>query len=166
MNPQHYKNIITNALHVKAFNWVENFIQKYTPLLPPADRDNALTYNLANVYFHKGEYEKVIGQLREVEYQDITYALGSKLMLLRTYYELNEIIPLDSLIDSFRIYLRRNQHISKEVKQQYMNTLRFTRKLLGIARYDQKSKEKIIEQIESCKTLVLKEWLLDKVGEL
>ena len=80
----------------------------------------------------------MIEQLREVEYKNLTYSLGGKLMLLKTYYELEELNPLSSLLDSYSIYLRRNKLISRELKQQYLNVLRFTRKLASIAPYDKK----------------------------
>ena len=91
--------------------------------------------------------------------------MGGKLMLLKTYYELNETMTLDSLIDSFSIYLRRNRLISKEVKQQYMNVLRFTKKLSNIPKYDKNAVEKIKIQINNCKALASKNWLLEKVQE-
>ncbi len=166
LNPHHYKNIVTLSLHVKDFEWGEFFIQNYTQRLPKDAQENALNYNLAHIYFHQGHYEKVIEQLREVEYQTLVYALGSKLLLLRTYYELQEYQALDSLIDSFRIYLRRNKLISREVRQQYLNVLRFTKKLSSVKPYDGKSIEKIRVQIEDCKMLAAKSWLLEKAGEL
>ncbi len=166
LDPHHYKNIITISLHVKEFNWVENFIQNYSQHLPKSDQENAVNYNLANLYFHKKEFEKVIGQLREVEYQTIVYAIGSKLLLTRTYYELGEDLALDSLTDSFRIYLRRNRLISKEMKQQCMNTLRFIKKMSSIAPYDKAAIEKVKNQIENCKAVAAKKWLLEKVAEL
>ena len=165
INFNHYKNIITVGVQIKEFDWVENFIQTYTPKLPKAHQENALTYNLAKVYFHQKDYEKVIEQLREVEYKDLIYALGGKLMLLKTYYELKEHTALDSLIDSFRIYLRRNRTISKEVRQQYMNVLRFVKKLASLAPYDTKGLEKTKQQIQECKALADKNWILEKVEE-
>jgi hypothetical protein len=166
LNPHHYKNIITIGFHVEAFSWVEGFIQNYTRRLPAAEQENALQYNMAQLYFQKKEYPKVLEQLREVEYQSIVYALGSKVLLLRTYFELGEYQALDSLIDSFRIYLRRNKLISNEVQQQYMNLLRFTRQLSSIAPYDKKRIEKIRRQIEACKALAVKKWLLEKAATL
>ncbi len=163
---QDYKNIITVGLHVEQFDWVEHFIQQYTQLLPPENQENALTYNLAKVYFSRQEYEKVIEQLREVEYQSQVYALGSKLMLLRTYFEMGEFLALDSLVDSFRIYLRRDRQISREVKQQYMNLIRFTRRLSRLAPGDQSSLQKIEQQVEDCKALAAKKWVQEKIAEL
>lgn len=165
INFNHYKNIITVGLQIKEFNWIENFIQMYTPKLPKSHQENALTYNLAQVYFSKKEYQKVIEQLREVEYKNLIYALGGKLMLLKTYYELDEVAALDSLIDSFRIYLRRNRTISKDVRQQYMNVLRFVKKLSGLAPYDKAGLEKVKRQINDCKALAAKNWILEKVKE-
>ena len=166
ISQQDYKNIITVGLHIKEFDWTENFIQKYTHRLPKETQDNDLNYNLAKAYFHKKDYEKVIEQLREVEYKNLSYALGGKMMLLKTYYELDELNPLSSLLDSYSIYLRRNKLISRELKQQYLNVLRFTRKLSSLAPYDKKGIQKLKEQINNCKALAAKKWLLEKVEEL
>jgi hypothetical protein len=166
LNPQHYKNIITIGLYIKEYAWSEGFIQEYTHLLPKENQENALNYNLAKVYFQQGAYEQVIEQLREVEYQNISYALGSKWMLLKTYYELGEFRALDSLSESFRIYLRRNKLISKDLKQQYLNVLRFTRKLSTVAPYDHKALDRIREQIEQCAALADKRWILSKLAAL
>jgi hypothetical protein len=166
LQPQDYKNIITVGLLVKAFKWVENFTREYAQLLPEENQENAVTYNLAKVYFYQQEYEKVIEKLREVEYEDRVYALGSKLMLLRTYYELGEFIALDSLIDSFRIYLRRDQKISRDVKQQYMNVLRFVKKLSKVMPRDREALQKIRLQVEKCNALAAKNWILEKIEEL
>ncbi len=166
LNPQYYKNIITVGLHLKKFDWVEQFIQEYTGKLPEENQENALNYNLAKVYFHKKDYEKVIEQLREVEYRDLIYALGGKQILLKTYYELGEFLVLDSLIESFRIYLQRNRKISKEVRQQYLNVLRFVKQLSKIMPGDKKALQKIRKQIEECKELADRKWIQEKVQEV
>lgn len=166
ISPQSYKNIVTVGLLVKEYEWVENFIPKYTSYLPKEHRENALTYNLSKVYFSQKKYNKVIEQLREVEYKNHVYALGGKLILLRTYYELSEFIALDSMIDSFRIYIRRNKIISKEVKQQYLNLLRFVKKLSSTIPGDKKALKKVRQQIDKCKALAGKKWILEKVEEL
>ena len=166
ISPQSYKNITTVGLHIKEYDWVENFIQTYTNYLPKAHRENALTFNLANVYFSQKKYGQVIEQLREVGDKNHVYALGGKLILLKTYYELKEYNPLDSLIDSFRIYIRRNKIISREVQQQYLNLLRFVKKLSGTIPGDKKALDKIRGQIAKCKALAGKKWILEKVAEL
>jgi alpha-amylase/alpha-mannosidase (GH57 family) len=116
--------------------------------------------------FTEKQYENVIELLREVEYENVTYALGGKLMLLKTYYELDELTPLDSLLDSFRIYLRRNQLISREIKQQYLNVLRIVKRMAQVAPYDRKAIEKLRNQVDKSNSLADKNWILAKLKEL
>ncbi|MEM6317436.1 MAG: hypothetical protein AAF960_07180 [Bacteroidota bacterium] len=163
---QGFKNIVTVGLKVEAYQWVEDFIQEYAKKLPLDHQDNALAYNLAKVYFYQEEYSKVIELLKAVVYKNHVYALGGKLMLLKTYYELGESVALDSLIDSFRIYIRRNKIISREIQQQYLNLLRFVKKLSRTFQGDVKGVAKIRAQIDKCKALAGKKWILEKVEEL
>lgn len=166
IEPQAYKNIITVGLHVREFSWTEEFIREYTHLLPEEERANALSYNLAKVAFHRGEYESVIDQLSRVTYANHTYALGSKLMLLKTYYETGEDRALDSLMESFRIYLRRHRKISREVRTQYRNVLRYVRKLFYLPPHAPDALAKLKADIEQCEALADKPWILAKVAEL
>lgn len=163
---QHYKNVIAISLKVKEYDWAEYFIQTYTQYLTEEKRENARNFNLANLYFSQQLYDKVIEQLGTVQYKSHLYALGCKTILLKTYFELKEYQALDSLIDSFRIYIRRNKMISKEVQQQYLNLLRFTKKLAGILPRDKQTIEKVNNQIQNCKALAGKNWILEKVKEL
>ncbi len=164
--PGNYKNIITIGLKVDEPEWVEKFIKEYTDTLPKESQDNELSYNLAKVYFHQKKYGKVIEQLRDAEYSSLRYGFGGRLMLLETYYELREETALYSLIDSFRIFLHRNQAISRDVRQQYLNILRFIKKLAATSRYNKSGLPKVKKQIMDCKILGAKKWLLEKVAEL
>jgi len=87
-------------------------------------------------------------------------------MLLKTYYELGEDLALDSLIDSFRIYLLRNKFISKDVRQQYMKVLRFVRKMFYLSPYDEVAVQKLKEELAGASNLADKAWLMEKVREL
>lgn len=115
-----YKNIITSGLRVNEYAWVESFIVGYSEFLPDQIRENARLFNLANLYSHQKMHDKVIELLQNVAYSDLVYALGAKMILLRTYYESREYIALDSLLDSVRIYVNRNQQLSRQTKREYL----------------------------------------------
>ncbi len=159
-----YKNVITVSLRVGEFAWAEQFIKAYAANLPSNIRENALSFNLANLYSHQKRYDKVIELLRNVEYTDLTYALSAKLILVRTYYESGEWMALDSLIDSFRIFLRRNQVLSKSVKTEYSNFLSFVKKLAALPDRNNGHAAKIRTQIERCSSVISKKWLLEMAG--
>ena len=161
-----FKNTVTIALRINEFDWVEQFIQEYAPYLPTNIRENARTFNLANLYSHQKKYDKVIELLRDVEYNDIVYALGSKLILLRTYYESDEYLAMDSLIDSFKIFLRRNKVISKNLKRDYSNFLVFLKKLSTLNSSHPQAIEKLKKRILETPYTGSKKWLLERIEDI
>ena len=161
-----YKNIITVSLGVGEYAWAEQFIQQYAVFLPVSIRENARTFNLAYLYFHLKQYPKVIELLRNVEYSDVVYALSAKLTLVRTYYETDEVMALDSLIDSFRIFLRRNKIMSKNQKREYNNFLNFVKKLASMPLSDPAAVAKLRQRVTEAASTMPKKWLLEKMDEL
>ena len=161
-----YKNIVTASLGVGEFDWTEKFIQEYSEFLPFSIRENARTFNLAFLYLYQKKYNEVIELLRNVEYSDVIYALGSKVILLRTYFESGEYLVLDSLIDSFRIYLRRNRLISKNLKREYINFLNFLKKMTSINLSNQQAINAFKKRVTETQYVNSKKWLLEKIEEL
>jgi len=161
-----FKNIVTVGLGVGEFNWTENFIEKYTSHLPSDIRENARTFNLASLHFHQKKYQQVIGLIRDVEYSDVVYTLSAKQLLVRTYFELGEILALDSLIDSFKIFLRRNKLISKSHKREYLNFLNFVKNLTILSADDNRKMAKLRARIETASSITPKKWLLEKIDDL
>ncbi len=166
LDERHYKNIITLGVRLKDYSGVETFILEYSPKLKIEYRENALSYNLAHLYFAQKKYTEVIEQLSVVEYSDLFYALGSKLILLKTYYEMNEYAAMESFIDTFRIYLRRNKLITGKMKTQYMNFLKFFKKLTSIPLYEKNSFAQLEELINKTDEVTNKAWLLEKISGL
>ncbi len=166
LNHQHFKNIIAIALRLKQFDWVMEFIEGYQNKLPEKVRENASTYNMARVYFSKREWAKVIELLQQVEYDDVFYKLDSKALLLKTYYESGEWLVLESLIDSFHILLRRNREISKQHRSNYLNLVKFVKKLNRLMPDDTQKIKALKEKIEATNQVADRGWLLEKVKEL
>ncbi len=166
LDERHYKNIITLGIGLKDYKGVEQFILEYSLMLKKENQENARTYNLAHLYFATQDYDKVIEQLNKVEYKDVFYALGSKTMLLKTYYELDEYLAMDSQIDSFRIYLRRNKLISGKKRTQYLNFLRFFKKMTSIPSYDKQAYTKLENKIKDNVEVYNKNWLIEKISNL
>ena len=161
-----FKNIVTVGLGVGEFDWIEKFIEEYTPYLPSSIRENARTFNLASLHFFQKKYQRVIELIRDVEYSDVVYALSAKQILVRTYFELGEFLALDSLVDSFKIYLRRNKLISKSQKREYINFLNFVKNLTILKAADTRKVSKLKARIEIASSITPKKWLLEKIDEL
>jgi len=166
LSPWLFRNEVVVALRLGHYDWTESFIKKYAQWIPEAYRENAVTFNLATLYFYKKDYEEVIKLLRFVEYEDISYNLNSKTILLHTYFETDEIESLYSLFESFRVFLNRNKSISEPKKMDYKNLIKFTKKMTRIQPGDAKSLNKLKKDIDETNRLASRKWLLDKVEEL
>jgi len=166
LSPWDFKNIVQCALQLGEYSWAEEFINTHSSKLPENLRDNAVTYSLAQIYFYQKKHEKVISLLQTVEYEDFTYNLGSKSMLLATYYEMDELEPLYSLFESFRTYLNRHKDIPAQRRKNYSNLIKYTKKLTKIMPGDKKAVEHLKQEIEVVKNVASINWLKEKIGEL
>ena len=166
LDPFHFKNIVTIGLRLNEFDWIENFIHGFNQYLEERFRENAVTFNLAQLYFYRKNYLKVIQLLSKVEYDDMTYNLNSKTLLMASYYELDEIEALGSLLDTFRVYLNRNKELPTTRRKHYLNTISIVRKLAKIIHGDDKEIEKLEKEVESTQGVVSKNWILEKLAAL
>jgi hypothetical protein len=164
-SPWHFRNIVVIGLRLKEFSWIEEFINNYAPLLPENQRENALIFNMALLYFYQKKYDLVIRKLQSVEYDDYTYNLNSKNILICTYYESQETEALFFLLDSFRAFLNRNPNIPEKRKDYYRNFISFTKKLAKLAPRDEKSRVKLTTDVQQSENVASKNWLLEKLAE-
>lgn len=165
LSPWDFKNIVILALRLGKYDWTKSFIEEYSAKLPENFRDNAVTFNLARLHWYQKQHDHVIELLREVEYEDVTYNLESKAMLLATYYETDEIEPLYSLLESFRTFLNRHKNIPIQRRKYYKNLIKYTKKLTKILPGDEKSLEKLKKEIEETREFSDR-WLNEKIAEL
>lgn len=163
--PWHFKNIITVALRLGKYDWTNSFIFKYQYKLPEAFRDNAVTFNQARLYSYQKKHNKVISLLQKVEYEDIAYNLESKVILLITYFETDEIDALDALLESFRAFLNRHKDIPLSRRKYYKNLIRFTKKLSRVIPGDKTAVKKIKQEIEETKGFKDR-WLNEQIAKL
>ncbi len=170
----HYKNIVTTGIRLDELDWVVNFIRQYKKRLHPQSQENAYRFNLASYYHASGQYDQVLELLIKVEYSDQRYNLGAKALLLRTYYEIDELDPLISLTDSFRQYLLRNKLMSDSMRKGYYNLFKLTKRCALIRSnrsfYNQERFHKELKQLEralsNTPVIFNRSWLEGKVALL
>lgn len=170
----HYKNLATNGLLLNETTWVYEFIHQYKSSLTPDISENAFSYNLAALYHQLGQYEDVLPLLLRVEYTDWRYALNAKVLLLKTYYEMDESEALLALHDSFRQFIQRHRQLNDFRRRSYYNLLRFTIKSFKLKmekEYFTKEKakaefSKIKDQFANCKQCFNRSWVSQKIQAL
>jgi len=174
LSESHYGNIATVAMKVKEFDWAENFIHEYKNQLSAANSENAFNYNLSRYYVESRQYDEALVLLNSIEYTNLVYFLGCKVLLLRAYYELGEGEPLRSLMDSFKQYLTRNKLLNKTKIKRYSDHFRLTGRLYKLKidfaftprKQWIKDVQKLEQKVDETKVLPGKVWIKAKLKEL
>lgn len=121
-----YKNVVTICLRQNELAFANTFIHTYRKFLSADIRENAFQYNVSHLLFAKGQYKEAIAGLQKVDLDDVYYRLDARSILLKSFYELNDIDALFYQASSFRMFIRRNKSISAYQKRVYLNLIKIT----------------------------------------
>ncbi len=158
-----FKNIVALGLRLEEFIWVEQFIAQYEPFLEEKYREAHHDYNLAKVHFVQKDYNRAMPLLARVGENDLLLNLDSRVMLLKMYYETGELDALDALLASFKIMLLRKKKVIGYHSVHYLNTLRYIQKLVRLNLNDKKATAAFREEVQANKSVIEKEWILERV---
>lgn len=162
ISPWTYKNIITISFRLNEFEWAKEFMTTYKDFLPENEKENAFNYNLANYYFRTGKYDNSMRLLHQLEFTDLFYKLGSKLILLKIYFELNETEAFENHCLSFKSFLQREKKLNIEQRKPYLNQIKFS-SLIFTNKHHRRNLNLIKEKIKSSSKLADIHWLLDQI---
>ncbi len=166
-----FNNIVNAGLRLGKSEWTLNFIDDYKEKVPKKHRESNYIFNMAKVHYVSKNYSEVLQLLQQVEFTDVYYNLGAKSFLARTYYEIDEIDPLASLLNAFAIYLKRNKKLSKSRLNTHTNFIKYIRKLINLKNKRFKSDDigdtakALYKEIDGAEEVVNKAWLLAKTKE-
>lgn len=157
LSPWTFTNVVKLALRLQKYTWIKFFIDENESKMHVNFRENALSYNLSELYYYTRDFDKALGYLNEVKFSDLNYHLGSRVILIKIYFETDEENALISLIASFTIFLKRNKNISNNLRQTYLN---FCDLLNQILRRKGESKKELKNKITTTTLLTDRQWLL------
>lgn len=153
-----YKNIITTALYQKEYVWTQKFLEHYKSKLHPSEREANYLYNKARILFAQSEYQKILPLLINFKSDDFFIEIANKVLLIKTFYEMDEYNTLSSTIDSFRIYLLRYKNKSYHYSL-HMNFIKSLQQIIK-KRLLKKEKLALINKIKNQTQIAEKTWLL------
>lgn len=161
------KNIVSVSATIGEYKWAEQFLEIHINDVEPDVKESVYHYNKAMLAFYQKDFQSAMEHLNQTEKMDLSFELGRKTVLLRTYYELKESLAFDALCKSFREYVHSQKGMPTRLKKAYVN---FTSVLRRIERIRQQGgHEKILplmEKISTYEFLTNKPWLIEKLKEL
>ncbi len=163
----HFRDYVFIAISVKKFDWLENFIEKYSGFLPPEIRNDEIKISYAKLYFEKKRFKKSLLNLNGIKVSHYLQYIDTSLIKLCNYYELKEFEYAYLEIDKLKHYFRNKKNIPKTLFLNTMNFIKIYRKLIIIQIDPEKIDTGYVEkEIKSMKLISRKSWLMEKIEEL
>ncbi len=162
-------SICNKAVLVDEIDWLEKFVEEYTPKLRPEEQNNMFNYAMSKIYSRRKNYDKSLDCLSKIDYSKMNIELEKinlKLLYLVNYYELGAQNQLFSLIDSYKHFLSGNKKIPEAAKEGLRNFLKYI-SIISRAKFDNKLLDYAdYKEAKESKSLVYRNWLYEKMEEL
>ncbi|MBP6827567.1 MAG: hypothetical protein KA165_13480 [Saprospiraceae bacterium] len=158
-----YNNITAIAIKVGDADWAEGFIHEYAPFLEKKHSEPSFHLNLARVEYKRRNLKSALLHLQQADYKDLINNLIAKTLQLKIYYETSEFDALDAHLQSMQTFIHRQRVIGYH-KTNYLNMIRFTRRLMQQHPDGRAARETLRQQIETEPVLTEKEWFLEQIG--
>jgi len=161
-----YNNIVILSTRLQKLEFAEKFIVENKKWLAKEHQQNAFTYVTALLHFARKDYDKTLKALHNIEFSDPLYKVHSKSLLMKTYYELEELIPLASHNEAFSRFLKNNKQLSKQHITLYQNLIKYVKKMVRVKMSSKIPVQKLKKQVNEIKQFADFEWLNEKLEEL
>ena len=157
-----YNNIVAIALMMNENDWTDKFIVNYKNHLERKYQESTFNFNKARLEYNRKNYDEALDLLQKADFKDLLNNLIAKTLLIKIYYELEEYNLLESHLDSLQAFIRRKKVMGYH-KENYLNIVQFTKKLLTTNLYDSVEKGNLRKRIENEEILTEKKWLLEQL---
>ncbi len=166
----HFKNIVQNLAQIGEFKEAIDFIESFKGRLLSDYNNNAENFSRGYLAYYQGDFEEAKAFFHEIlsDHKDIFYNLDSRLMYLRTLFELGDLTFLESFSEAFRQLLRRKT-IPEVFRKMYgdanRNIARLARIVYGNPDKKGSKLRRFREDILADESALLKQWLLEKAAD-
>lgn len=169
-----YLGIVTQGSRLGKFEWIKFFIENYKKFLKSDKTKETISLGWGYWYFFQTDHTSTIDFLQKISFVSLEYKIHSKLLLIRSYYELfskdDSYFQLThSCILAFEKFLKRNRKLPQNKKKMSLNFTAEIRKLIKI-KYEKKTNKELkgnwLYEINKRKNLIAKSWLIEKINEL
>ncbi|GJM31831.1 MAG: hypothetical protein DHS20C18_08320 [Saprospiraceae bacterium] len=154
-----YRNIVAKAIVSKDFDWAEGFIHNYKAYLAEKYRQSTFSFNLAWLEYERKNYDKALQLLNKANFTDLLLNLSAKTIAMKIYYELEAFDLLYAHLEAMKKFITRKDIIAYH-KKNYLNTIKFTKKILDLPITNRAIKKQLSKEIESTAAVAEKNWLL------
>ena len=163
----HFKNIMVIASSIGEFAWATDFLEQHNAAIIGNHHENGVHFGKGVIAFFQGQPKQAEKYFYRVlrNYEDIFFGLDARAYLLKIYYETGDTNSLESMCDSYRMFIKRNKQIPARRKGSYLYLVNLIRRLSRIPHFDREKLLKLRSDIENGRKVSNTKWLLEKIDQ-
>ncbi len=163
----YFRDYVHIGISIKEYEWVENFISKYSHELPGEMRDDETKLSYAKLDLAKRRFERSLSNLSDIKTTYYLLYADSSLIRLCNYYELKYFEEAFSEIDRLKHYLRNHKEIPIDYRHTTENFIKVYQKILKHQTEPESDWIGFIEkELISSEMIAKRDWLMEKTEEL
>jgi hypothetical protein len=164
LSPFTYSNAVNIAIKQNEIEWVEVFIEKYKNNLDTENPEDYYALNKSKYLVAIKKYSEALDFINKTDIQDLLTQLQLRIIQLKIFIELDEYNLAESFIANFKQMLKRKNILAYH-KTNFSKIAKYMTKLIHLAPYATKAKEKLILDISNEKVLSEKAWFIEKLSQ-
>lgn len=157
-----YSNIVAKAILNKDYDWAANFVHEYKDKLEKKNRISCFSFNLAWLEYERKDYVQALDLIQQTHFNDVHFNISAKIICLKIYYEMDAFDLLYAHLDAMRTFINRKNSLVYH-KENYLNTIKFTKKILDLPPRDNALKKALQQEIEQTKVIAERKWLIAQI---
>jgi hypothetical protein len=166
LSPALYRDILLFGLNLKKFDWVKDFIDKFSSEVHPNEIKSIYNFGRAFYNFELGNFSDSLDFVNKISIDHFIYKYDLKNLRLRIFYELDYTEEALYITHSYKEFLRNNDLLSDGRKKRYRNFIKYYEKLVFIKTGNNKDVDFFKYEISNNPELQYKDWFLKKIDEL
>lgn len=166
-----FRNIVIVMSRAKLEKELNEFLEKYSPMLSAEIRDTAQYLAWAYYYHYLKDYDLVLENINNLSKSNVIIKINAYVLEIIAIFELsfndkNLYNLLDAKLNNFRAYLDNNTEWNEDKLKGYKNFRSLSNYLHSI-RYDSKiEKDSLLQKLNQKGTIVMREWLIEMIDKL
>jgi hypothetical protein len=166
INENTYHNISMQAVITRDFEWAEEFLNLYKPLLKDDVREHTYSFCMAILLFSKGEYELCISFLSRIRPDEINTNMFIRITYIKCFYELGFYDQAESALYALRTFLSQSKGMTYETKRALPAFVKYCKLMLKHRSTGKKIPDEIYLKAKNEPDLTSRKWILEKMDEL
>lgn len=162
-----FVTMVTIGISYEKYEWVKDFISKYTPLLQEKFRQSLRNYAMAELSYAERNLEESLQYTNRIEYEGFFMKHEVNILKLKIYYDEEDYISIHYLLDTYKKLVSGSKYVGDLQFDIYSGFIKlFTELAKAKEKRDRSLAALVLKRVKEMKNIQSKEWLIEKAGEL